>query len=292
MRSPLGVIVVTALVAAMVSFGVMRFTSSASSGSPAAAVRESAYDRILRTGVIRCGYIVYPPYLLKDPNTGQMSGPAFDFMSVIAKELNVKLEWTEETGWGTFHEGLNGNRYDLMCVPVWQSGARARIALLSKPLYYNPVYAFARANDNRFDKDTESIDKPGIRIAVGDGNPTQETRRMKFPRTDELAVPDSADYSAVILNVATGKADVALENADNVARFNAASKDKLKVVGGGKPLRMFANVLAMRQGEFALKAALDSVIEAINNSGEASAIVQKYSPTITGAMPGYEVGKP
>jgi len=288
MRSPFAVIVIAALIAALVSFGVVRASHV---GTPAGGgVRESAYERVMRTGVIRCGYIVYPPYLLKDPNTGQMSGPAFDFMQVIAKELQVRLEWSEETGWGTFHEGLNGNRFDLMCVPVWQSGARARIALLTKPLYYNALYAFARTDDNRFDQDPELINRSDVKVAVIDGTPMQEVRHARFPGAQELALPDSADSSAVILNTATGKADVALENLDDVQSFNKGSSVKLKVVAGGQPMRLFANVLAVRQGEYALKAALDSVIEAVYNSGKGAAIVRIYSPSIEGAMPGYDTG--
>lgn len=32
----------------------------------------SVYDRIMRTGTIRCGYGLWSVYLNKDPNTGKM----------------------------------------------------------------------------------------------------------------------------------------------------------------------------------------------------------------------------
>ncbi|MCB1556441.1 MAG: hypothetical protein KDJ15_03915, partial [Alphaproteobacteria bacterium] len=39
---------------------------------------DSGYDRVMRTGTIRCGYIAFPPYLMQDLNTGEFSGLAYD----------------------------------------------------------------------------------------------------------------------------------------------------------------------------------------------------------------------
>jgi hypothetical protein len=36
--------------------------------------KETLYQRVLRTKTIRCSYCAYPPYCLKDPNTGHMTG--------------------------------------------------------------------------------------------------------------------------------------------------------------------------------------------------------------------------
>src|SRR5438874_1363658 len=77
------------------------------------------YDRVMSSGVIHCGYVVYPPGLLKDPNTGKLSGVFYDIMESAAKSLQLRLEWTEEVGWGSMIEGLQANRYDMICSPVW-----------------------------------------------------------------------------------------------------------------------------------------------------------------------------
>ena len=90
------------------------------------------------------------------------------------------------------------------------------------------------------------------------------------------------------MNLTTGKADVALENLGKAQLFNAGSNNKVKVTAGGQPLRVFSNVIAMREGEFELKAALDSVIDTLTNSSEAATIVKKYAASgIQGPIPGY-----
>ncbi|MBM3602920.1 MAG: amino acid ABC transporter substrate-binding protein, partial [Alphaproteobacteria bacterium] len=246
------------------------------------AKQSSAFDRIVRTKTIRCGYITYPPYLIKDPNTGEFSGVAFDFMTAIAKELDTKLEWVEEVGWGTFQEGLKGNRYDVMCVPVWQSGQRAQVALLTKPLYYNGLYAAARADDNRFDKGIDSINQPDVRVAVVDGDVTQAVRKQLFPKSQEVATTQLSDKAQEVLSVATKKADIVFVNLDQLNRYNKSATDKLQLVLTAKPVRLFANSLAVNLGEHDLKAALDATIEAVTNSGQTSQILSQYS-TILGS---------
>jgi ABC-type amino acid transport substrate-binding protein len=67
-----------------------------------AADKETSYDRVMRTGVIRCGYVEWPPYLLKDPNTQEFSGLIYDYMMAIGKDLGFKVEWSESVGWGIF----------------------------------------------------------------------------------------------------------------------------------------------------------------------------------------------
>jgi hypothetical protein len=53
-------------------------------GESAIQFQESAYDRIIKSGNIRCGYIVYPPNTIRDPKTGAFSGISYDIMSRIA----------------------------------------------------------------------------------------------------------------------------------------------------------------------------------------------------------------
>lgn len=249
--------------------------------------RETTLQRVEHTGMIRCGYIVWPPYLIKDPNTGTLSGLAYDYVGALAQELGLHLEWTEETGWGNYAEGLNTNRYDLVCTPVWESGTRARAALLSRPLFYDMMYAFVRADDHRFDKDFESMNKGAARIAVIDGDTIQNVRRLRFPDAAELTLPQAADEASLLLSVATHKADIAFEPFDGLQRFNANATDKLKIAANSEPVQLCANVLPTRQGEMTFIAAINAAIDVLNNDGRTKAIVQKYGPGFHTVIPGY-----
>lgn len=263
------ILAVTALLSCGVGYGWPN-------GGQSVKARETAFDHVKRTGVLRCGYVVAEPFLLKDPNTGVLSGIAYDFVQALGHELEVRVEWSEESGWGDFAEGLNAGRFDMMCVPVWQSGARARAALLTRPLYLSDMYAFARADDDRFDESFNTVNRKDVRIAVIDGDISQSLRRLRFSEAQELALPQISDNGQYILSVISGKADVSFQNMEGIQSYNRKATRKIKLIAKGAPVRSFANVLAVRLGETGFKNALDSVLESLENDGTADAIIKKY----------------
>ncbi len=60
---------------------------------------DKVYTRVLKSGVIHCAYAVYPPGLVKDPNTQKVSGVFADVVEAAASGLGLKVEWTTEVGW-------------------------------------------------------------------------------------------------------------------------------------------------------------------------------------------------
>lgn len=52
---------------------------------------ESIYDRLNKTGKLRCGYINYAPGLYRDPNTGAFQGIFYEVMSKCAKDLGIEV---------------------------------------------------------------------------------------------------------------------------------------------------------------------------------------------------------
>ena len=62
-----------------------------------AMAEESAYDRVMRTNEIRCGYGIYAPWIQKDLVTGEIKGVMADVAEAVAKQLDMKLVWGEES---------------------------------------------------------------------------------------------------------------------------------------------------------------------------------------------------
>ncbi len=112
--------------------------------------KESTYDRVMRTGTIRCGYYIWPPFLAKDPNTGKLSGIASDMMDEIGKQLSLKVEWVAEVDTSTMFEGYSTGRYDLVCGPVASTPARARVVDFTIPFAYGSYYLYVKEGDLRF----------------------------------------------------------------------------------------------------------------------------------------------
>lgn len=88
------IIGIIAVIALIIGISAMRQTKSS-----------SVSDRVVSNGEIRIGYIVYPPLLYKDAESGQLSGVSYEIVEAAAKKLNLKTNWVEEVGWGSALEG-------------------------------------------------------------------------------------------------------------------------------------------------------------------------------------------
>jgi len=119
-------------------------------------------DRLLKTSTLRCEYISIAPALVVDPNTKSMSGLDYDIVEAIARKLDIKVEWLEETNWGISAQGINSNRVDMLCNTNWGDPRKAKQIFYSTPYGYSPVYAVVRAGDHRFDAGLQAANDPAV----------------------------------------------------------------------------------------------------------------------------------
>lgn len=253
----------TALIAAVVSLGVVHFSQN----NNAAPAKETAYDRIMRTNVLRCGYIVYPPNLAKDPNTGAFSGISYDIIMRLAQDLGLTVEWAEETGPGSMVEGLNANRYDLICASVWTSSPRGKVALFSTPLYFTSINAYARIDDARFQDSLKNIGAEGVKIATVDGGLAAAIAKEDFPKVGTYSLPELTDFSHLLLAVKDKRADVTFSEVAQAALFEKTNPGSLRNTTPDHPVRLFANAFLMKAGEGRLAEMLNNALHNLHNNG-------------------------
>jgi ABC-type amino acid transport substrate-binding protein len=237
---------------------------------------ESLYDRIIRTGKIRCGYVVYSPGCLKDPNTGKLSGIGIDTLELVAKKLGLTVEWVEEVGWGTMLEGLQTGRYDMIATTIWTNANRARLVGFSKPLFYSPIFVYAKKGDNRFKDHLDLINSSSIKIATVDGETGQVIAEADFPKAKRLSLPQMSDISQDLLNVSTGKADVSFAEPLIAEKFLRNNPGAIQNIDPAHPVRVFPNCWMFNRGEFEFKSMIDTVLDEVINSGALDKIIDKY----------------
>jgi ABC-type amino acid transport substrate-binding protein len=244
---------------------------------PARADDETVYNRIIASGTIRCGYWTWPPFLVKDPNTGALTGPTYDYMEAVGHELGLKIEWTEEVGAGEFIAGLSTNRYDVMCMSLWPDAARLKNVTVSDPIFYSVVYAVTRKGDHRFDGNLDKINDAGVTVVGIEGDITESGGRVQYSKAKMLALPQSTDISQVLHSIVTKKGDVAFVDAGLIKDFNKTNKDALEIVAQTLPVKIFPEVLGVKNGELHLKAMLDAAINVLSNNRYAGKILQAYT---------------
>lgn len=239
---------------------------------------QSLYDRVMSQGKIRCAYVIYTPGCLKDPNTGKLTGIGIEAIEIIAKNLGLKVEWTEEVGWGSMVEGLQTNRYDMIGTPVWTNANRAKIADFSKPLFYSPILIYAKTGSKRVSAATlESVNSPDFKVATVDGETAEVIAREDFPKAQKVSLPQLTDLSQLLLTVSTGKADLTFAEPATAAAFIKNNPGVVSVVQD-KPVRVFPNCWMFKRGQNEFKNMIDTVLDQLINSGQMDKIVKKYEP--------------
>jgi ABC-type amino acid transport substrate-binding protein len=254
-----------------------RYTSPTVQGT-----QETVYSRVIKSGKIRCAYVIYPPGLIKDPNSGKISGIAAETVEEAGKNLGLQIEWTEEVGWGSMIEGLETDRYDLVVSGIWPNASRAKLVDFSTPLYYSGIGVYVRQNDSRFDETLKGLNAQGIKISTIDGEMSDIIARNQFPSAGRISLPQNADVSQLLLNVSQGRADLTFVEPYIADQFLKNNPGTIKNIVEQKPIRVFGNTVMFKRGQMEFKSMLDTTFEELINSGFVDSLVDRYetSPNI------------
>lgn len=237
---------------------------------------EDTYARVLGQNRIRVGYISYPPSFIKDPNTGQMSGIFYEVLQEAGKNLDLKIDYTEEVGWGTMIEAVRSGRVDLICTGIWPTSARGKSADFTTALYYSTVRAYTAASNARFDGKLAAMNDQNVKIAVIDGEMSSIIAKNDFFNAQAKSLPQSTDISQVLLEVSTNKADLTFVEPAVAFEFMEHNPGKIKEVPNVKPLRVFPNVMMVGKGEVRFLSTMNIAIQELINNGFVDKVVQKY----------------
>ncbi len=237
---------------------------------------ETTYEKIMRTGEIDCGYATWPPFLYKEPNSGELVGASVDIMAEIGDYLGLKINWVEEVGFGNYLEGLKTKRYDMMCITEWPSPARIKQHALSKPVYYSSIYAYVRADDDRFDGRPELMNTPDTRVIYLEGSSDDQIVKESFAQAQKHALPQGADYSQVLLDLMTNKGDIAFVDEGVERDFAVNNPGKIRKVADIDAIRFFAETFSFRDEDGKLKGMMDATIDHLIASGFIKDTLKKY----------------
>lgn len=277
-KGRLGLIVLLALVISIAAhFLLQKVGPSASSAHPTAPA--TVYDHVIKSGVIRTGYVIYPPGSIKDPNTGKLSGIFVEALEQAASNMGLKVQWAEEVGWGSMIEGLNTGRYDLVGTQVWANSTRGKTADFTVPLFFSGIGVYVRANEHRFDGDLSKLNSPEVRIATIDGEMSTIISKQDYPRAKTVSHPQLSDNSQILLDVVNGKADVTFVEPYIALLFLKNNPSTVRNLASQHPIRIFPNSMMLQKGDVRLKTMLDTALTELLNTGKIDELMRKYVPS-------------
>lgn len=273
------IILISVVLSILAAYGTVKLANTPQQATLATTPQkeESVYDRVMRTGVIRCGYYVWPPYMTKEANTAQVGGVFYDLMNAVGKSLSLKVEWTEEARLASFITGLQNHRYDAYCSAVGPLPARARETDFSIPLLYFPVQAFVRADDARFDGDITRADQPDVKLATQEGEATSILARTLFPNAKVLELTQLSLPGELFQNVADKKADLVLTDINTFNDYDKTNPGKIRRVALDAPISVVPFTIGIKRGEHDFRQMINWALLDLQNSGQAEMIYKKYN---------------
>ncbi len=240
-----------------------------------AAEKESAFDRITRTGTIRCAYWLAPPMLMKDPNTGAMSGAFVDFVEALGKALDLKIEWAGEINLSTYLQDLNQGKFDAECGTGWPSALRGKQAEYTKPIGYMPTYVYVKAGNAKL-KNISSLNNAEVRFSGHDGGTNTLMKEKIFPKATLVGITGDAPASEALNMIKFAKADATISGVFEGDNYSKANPDTISRIVS-EPLRVIPISLTVASGEFRLLNMLNTATDELLYDGTVDRIYDKYS---------------
>lgn len=241
-----------------------------------AAEKESAYDRVMRTGVVRCGYIPWPPGFDVDPNTNEVKGPAKELFGAIIKLAGWKPEWVQVV-LGNETLDLGNNRIDAMCSAGPWTLSNVRFVDYTTPATYTPIFLYARADDTRFSKNSDLNSNEYTFIGI-DGDISTDLVQIRYPKAKMQNAPAITDPSQMLMDIATKKADIVLLDPVTAEKFMTNNPGKIRQVSN-EALAVYPVGMSVRWGEYNLKEVLSRATEMAINIGLADDKIDLYDKT-------------
>lgn len=251
--------------------------------------QESAYDRVMRTGVLRCGYAAWEPGVTKDPNSGQMKGLFVELVEEMARMSKIKVDWAAEVDWGQIPEALRSGKVDAFCNGMAADGGRAKNLAYTVPMSYWSFEVVARADDDRFPSNrpltVADLNKPEFSTAYTEGDVLETIKQTELPLVKGVPLPLLGTPADNLMYVLTKKTDfvvfpkVILQNYEKANGVGA-----LKFFRMEEPLRVYGNVIAVDIHDRELKSFLDASLLELTQSSSYGRIMAPYEKDYPGAF--------
>jgi ABC-type amino acid transport substrate-binding protein len=234
----------------------------------------SALDGIQRNRTVRVGYVRFAPCADINPTNGQLEGIFVDAMREIATDMKLQVEF-KETTLANFSAALEAGEFDFSIGPTFITPTRSAAVSFTQPILALGNSGLVKRQNAGAFASVESLSKPGVRVAVLQGQAMEQFVRSRFPQA-ELIVIAGSDLTAPLSAVEAGQAEIGLTNSVTVQQYASQHQDTVVVFTNEDALVRLALAWVVRADDDRLKSFLNSSIQWLIQSGKLDSIQSKY----------------
>ena len=233
-------------------------------GDGRAQQQDTLLQQIKKNGLIRVCQAPYPPYNVKNPQSGEWEGLNVDIVKEIAAFLSVKIE-NVDSSFSTLIPSLLTHKCDLSAAATYVTPARAEQVLFTTPYASDTKVAFVPV-DSPF-KTYADLDKSNVTIVTRSGT-AEETFAKRFFKQAKIKLTTSDATQAHLLDVAAGRSDAAFAGRTGGLTFLKQNTNiKLRLIED-KELDPSRFALMLPAGEYQLQQYLNISLQALKDSGK------------------------
>lgn len=237
--------------------------------------KESSYDRVIRTGTIRCGYYPWPPYFEKDINTGELKGMLKELYDDLFSSIDLKVEYKEIT-LGFQVSDLNNDKFDTICGDAPISYSSIKYVDYTSPTFFIPLYTYVKTENLETYK-TQNFNQDSITFAAIDGDLSQEIALRLFPKAKLHSISNISDPAQMLMDVTTNKADAVITDPLTASRFLNGNPNTVIPISL-EPISVYPISFSVKKGQQNLYNMLDMAQKMAHNAGILDKSMDKYDP--------------
>lgn len=224
---------------------------------------------IKQRGTLVCGTLgTAEPFSFPNPQTREIQGYDIDFCAAIAKSLGVKLEVKPIAVPARIPE-LQQGRVDVLAANLGWTPERAEQIAFSDSYYVSLQKVAARQADGY----KTPADLTGKRVAAAKGSTSEAGARKYIPKVDVVTFND---VSVIYPTLQQGKVDGVVVSELVLVKWKQDSQSTTPLTILEPALFTEPWGVGMRKNETALIKHVNTVLEGMEKSGEASKIFDKW----------------
>jgi polar amino acid transport system substrate-binding protein len=239
--------------------------------------KNSVLAKVKKGGTLDVGFAQLPLWFFKDPKSGELRGVYKELVDMLAKDLEMTLNWHEVT-FANSTIALRSGDYDLFGSSATYTVPRGTVCNYVGPLWAKGSLAVIRKADGSKFKTAADLDNPDVTIAVNAGSSDEQRMPRLFPKAKFIAI--AGQYSMATEPVRGGRATACIVGDTEAIALVKRNPDWATIVDAKNSLDKRPNTWMVRYGDVPWKQFLDTWCDYAITSGEVQRLYDKYAAEI------------
>lgn len=233
-------------------------------------------DQIVSSKKMRIGIIQVEEMVVRDPNSGKLSGIWIDGIRRLFSTMNLEAEFVE-TKWGTFAGALQADQFDVF-ISGFMTPQRALAIEYTRPvMFLGHSASVLKKNADRF-KTIEDLNSPDVTVATALGGSGHQFAKQVLPKAN-IKPLDTGDLTASGMEVLAGRATVAIDNAFSVGRFVKMHDSQMVDLFKDRPFNVLPVAWAIAPGNPRLLTFLNNMLDYMDTNAIWQSMAAEYKDT-------------